>query len=92
MKKKTIENVKKELEKAEYVSITSDFWTSISHNAFMSVTCHWVNQSFDLKSCLLALKYCPISHTCFNLANEIKTCLNDWNLSKKVIQMKKTIQ
>ena len=85
MKKKTIEKIKKELDKAEYVSITSDCWTSVSNNAFMSVTCHWVNECFELKNCLLALKYCPVSHTGFNLSNEIKACLDEWNLTKKVI-------
>ena len=39
LKKKTIENVKKELEKAEFVSVTSDCWTSVSSNAYLSLTC-----------------------------------------------------
>jgi zinc finger BED domain-containing protein 1 (E3 SUMO-protein ligase ZBED1) len=75
----------KKLEKAITVGLNSDCWTSISNDSYLSLTCHWVNEDLKMDHCLLAMKYCQVSHTSANLSQEIKNICNDWNITKKVI-------
>lgn len=35
--------LKEMLQKAEYVSVTTDIWTSDSNKSFLTVTCHFVH-------------------------------------------------
>jgi hypothetical protein len=63
--------VQKELDTADYVSLTLDGWSSVSNNSYLGITSHYIDEDFEFQSCLLALKYAPMSHTGVNLSNEI---------------------
>ena len=43
-------------------SLTCDLWTARSHEAYLDVTCHWMDQDFKLNEVLLANIPCPYPH------------------------------
>lgn len=53
--KKVKEKSRKDLEKAESVSITMDMWTSINMEAFLGVTCHYTEDRMQLATVLLGV-------------------------------------
>ncbi|KAK7916322.1 hypothetical protein WMY93_012083 [Mugilogobius chulae] len=53
------EKVKAKVEKVAAVSLTSDMWTSINMDAYLAVTCHFVEEKVRLSSVLLGVQ----SHT-----------------------------
>ncbi|KAG5898984.1 hypothetical protein JTB14_004703 [Gonioctena quinquepunctata] len=46
--------LKLELSKVEYVAITFDAWTSVATESYVTVTCHFVDMDFCLKSAVLS--------------------------------------
>ena len=48
------EEMQQAFEEAEYVAITSDGWTSITTESYMTITCHYVDEG-HLCSCVNAL-------------------------------------
>ncbi|CAH0562812.1 unnamed protein product [Brassicogethes aeneus] len=50
-----IQNLKKEIEKQDYVCATADIW-STKQRSFMGVTLHWIDSNLDRKSVALACK------------------------------------
>ncbi|XP_076738533.1 uncharacterized protein LOC143416797 [Maylandia zebra] len=56
------EKAKASIEKAAAVSLTSDIWTS-NTEAYLSVTCHFVDESSTLNTVVLGVQYFPNAHT-----------------------------
>ncbi|XP_040924669.1 zinc finger BED domain-containing protein 4-like [Betta splendens] len=79
-KKKSIN----ELEKAEAVSVTADMWTSITMEAYLGVTCHFINENMELASVLLGVGHFTQSHTAENLRDAMELQLQRWGLRHKV--------
>lgn len=51
-------------EKAEYISLTSDIWTSsVNNNSFIYVAGHWISNDFINYHVVLSAKHFPCSHT-----------------------------
>ena len=59
---------KVELEKVDSVSITADMWTSLNMDAYLGVTCHYVNVNDELSSVTLGVGHFSASHTAVNLS------------------------
>ena len=51
---KAKEEAKARVEEAAAVSLTADMWTSIHMDAYLAVTCHFINDSHTLSTVLLA--------------------------------------
>ena len=66
------EKGKEELKKATAVGLTSDMWTSIHMDAYLAVTCHFVDSKDKLESFLLTVVKFPESHSCEPSSS--KTC------------------
>ena len=77
----TVETVRNKLANAEMYALTSDGWTSLAEQSYISLTCHFINKEFMLESILLNTKYMPQSHTGENLLLEIENLIKFWNLN-----------
>lgn len=85
MYQEAVEYVKLELSKGIRHAFTTDGWTSLSTESFITTTCHYIEpQTFTLHSIVLDTKYCPVSHTAENLAKEMETSIVKWNLKDPV--------
>ena len=60
-----------ELSHASAVCLTSDIWTSRISQSYMNVTCHFIDNSWQLKSYALETAHLSVSHTAENIASRI---------------------
>ncbi|XP_077424041.1 E3 SUMO-protein ligase ZBED1-like [Vanacampus margaritifer] len=81
------DNAVAEIEKTSTVSLTSDMWTSINMDAYLAVTCHFVNEEMQLSTLLLGIKRFPRTHTAANLAEAKETLMAEWGIRAKVMSL-----
>ena len=55
--------IQEELAAASDISITTDTWSSVNKDHFLSTTCHFTNKNFELKTCILPTEQLNGSHT-----------------------------
>ncbi len=81
--KMTVE-IKLNLEKAEFVGITTDGWTAMTTESYMTITCHAM---IDGELCNYVLQTTALEerHTAENLAAFLRDAISKWRLEKKVI-------
>jgi hypothetical protein len=60
-----------ELDQIEYVSLTTDTWTSNSTISFITVTDHHIDHKWDLQTNVLVTREMPDRHTGENLADKL---------------------
>lgn len=65
-------------------SLTTDLWTSVTREPYMSLTIHFFNRN-GLRSLTLATTYVPDKHTGINLAAHLESFLHRWQLTKEDI-------
>ena len=53
-------------------ALTTDIWTSLSNEAYLSLTVHFISPEWDLNCCVLATSSFPGQHTDINIAEKIK--------------------
>ncbi|CAI6369567.1 unnamed protein product [Macrosiphum euphorbiae] len=63
--------------------LTTDCWTSRNNIAFISITYHFIDTQFVLRSVLLGCYEFSESHSGLNLCNTIQETLDKWNIDKK---------
>ncbi|KAM4534867.1 E3 SUMO-protein ligase ZBED1-like isoform 1-T1 [Fundulus diaphanus] len=78
------ERVKMEVQQAVAVSITADMWTSVNMEAYLALTCHYINENLQLCTSVLGVQYFPQSHTADNLAQVKRAMMEDWAITNKV--------
>ncbi|XP_032428200.1 zinc finger BED domain-containing protein 1-like [Xiphophorus hellerii] len=81
------EHAMAKVEKVAAVSLTSDMWTSINMDAYLAVTCHFVEENEKLSSVLLGVQAFPQSHTAENIACVKASLMEEWGISGKVTCM-----
>ena len=72
------------LSKATAVSLTSDMWTSTNMDAYLGVTCHYIDGDCTLRSSLLDVSHFPQTHTASNLADSIAELMVQWGIKNKI--------
>ena len=73
------------LRQAEYCSFMTDLWTAKYQNrSYVSLTCHFIDQEWELYSYCLETCDLPIDHTAENVAAELSQLLMDWNIREKL--------
>jgi len=76
---KVSDEIKSDIEvNAQYVSVTTDAWTSLKNESYMAVTVHFIDKSCQLKSYLLQCAKFPQRHTSENIKNSLLNTLKDW--------------
>ena len=76
--------VKMEVQQAVAVSITADMWTSVNMEAYLALTCHYINENMQLCTSVLGVQHFRQSHTADNLAQGKRGMMNDWAITNKV--------
>lgn len=81
----TKENIERVLAQAEYIALTTDSWTSASHEQYVAVTAHFLDDETSIQSYMLECIPDVQRHTAQNLANLIKAVCVDWKIEDKII-------
>ena len=80
----TKKKVLNEITKAQSVSFTSDIWTcSSSNETFISLSGHWIKNTFERKYAVLYASRFPESHTGINIAGKFINMLESWEMNSK---------
>ena len=69
----------------EWLSLTTDAWsTPQCMDSLLSITAHWIDESWERRVVLIAA--CPIhgSHTAANIRKLVKDTLQKWNVTNNV--------
>lgn len=71
------------LSKANFVSLTGDFRTSISNDSYLGVIAHWIDDGWIFQSATLQVKHVTERHTADQCATEFRDVVEEWNLNGK---------
>ena len=72
-----------ELENAKFVSLTTDAWTSRATENYVTVTAHFLDETWKLKTYVLETKEMGENHTADNLADCLLCVIKEWKLDSK---------
>lgn len=75
----------KELQKVDFISITTDLWTSLANDSYIAVTCHFISSEWQMKSAVLKTSYMKERHTAANISNVLQATFAEYNIDEKVI-------
>ncbi|RXM97388.1 Zinc finger BED domain-containing protein 1 [Acipenser ruthenus] len=78
-------NVKQILHDCKDIALTTDGWTSLATDAYVTVTAHCITDSWELQDFVLQTKELRGSHTAENVAECISEILDDFNIRESVI-------
>ena len=59
-------------EQAEFLAITADLWTSVATESYLTVTYHFLNKQWEMKSTILGTLPLSGSHTTTDIVAWIK--------------------
>ena len=76
----TKQKVVSDLSQMEYLSATTDCWSSQGMKPYLSYTVHYINDQWALQSCCLQTLYLPEDYTAINLAEGLEETLRSWSL------------
>ena len=83
--KEVKDRVKDFLQHQQFVSCTTDLWSSVAQDSMLSLTAHCISSDFNHKSFVLQSTEFNESHTGGNIANLITTCLRSWRVENKLV-------
>ncbi|KAM9809120.1 zinc finger BED domain-containing protein 4-like [Syngnathus typhle] len=75
--------VKRTLENAESVVLTTDMWTSRSTQSYLTVTCHFVHD-WQMVEYVLEANCFTEQHTAANISLALKRITDHWGITQKV--------
>lgn len=77
--------IKKELKDARSVSCTSDYWSSIAQESYITVTAHFIDDQWCPKSYTLTTHKLDDRHTASNLSSQLEITFNKWEIDQKIM-------
>ena len=69
------------------ICLTSDLWTSISTDGYLTLTAHFVDQEWKLQKKILNFTHLPPPHSSVALSEKINALLTDWRIEKKLFSI-----
>lgn len=69
------------------LSLTSDCWSSITTDGYISLTCHFIDNEWVLQKKVLNFFLMPSPHTGASLSNKIFSMLCEWEIEKKLFSL-----
>ncbi|KAK2579952.1 hypothetical protein KPH14_007632 [Odynerus spinipes] len=77
-------NAKYELESIDKICLTTDTWTSINTDIFITATCHYISNNFELISRTLETKKFMGKHTSVAIVNQLFDICKEWRIENKI--------
>lgn len=77
--------IQRDLKSANNIACTSDCWSSLSQDSYITVTAHMINDEWYPKSYTLTTHKMEESHTASNLAYQLENTFEKWEIDQKVI-------
>ena len=68
----------------DYCSITVDLWSNMQMRSYIGITCHLIDNNFQLHSFLLQCERFKGNHTAANISARVENVISTFNLKDKV--------
>ncbi|XP_063749861.1 E3 SUMO-protein ligase ZBED1-like [Eleginops maclovinus] len=82
--KATLDKVKAEIKNANSkITLTTDCWTSVATEAYLGITCHFLNEKFELTSYVLTTMPLEERHEAENIAKWLEESVEKMGISFK---------
>ncbi|XP_043694218.1 zinc finger BED domain-containing protein RICESLEEPER 2-like [Telopea speciosissima] len=69
------------------ISLTSDLWTSITNDGYISLTGHYFDKDWVLHKKLLKFCIMPPPHTGINICEMVSKILSEWGIDRKLFSI-----
>ena len=76
--------VKEGVSSASHISITTDVWSSVVQDSYLSLTCHCITADFSRQQVCLHAAPFNDHHTAEHIAAMINKCFHTWSVTSKV--------
>ena len=63
------------------ITFTTDFWMSCQNRSYGTITIYYIDSDYILSSHLLETKETTQAHTGMNIAEEMRSIMDEWGLS-----------
>jgi len=80
------EELHRQLMRVEHCSITTDLWTSQATMGYVTVTCHFLTDDWEIKSAVLDTVQIQDSHTAENIGALFLSITDKWDITKFAVQ------
>lgn len=64
-------NVREQIKKLKWLTITVDGWTSKGMDSYLMVTGHWLDDNFEVRQCCLSVRPMKVAHNSQNLRSTV---------------------
>ncbi|KAM3858642.1 E3 SUMO-protein ligase ZBED1-like [Diretmus argenteus] len=76
------------IQKCEAVSLTTDIWTSLKMEAYLTVTVHFITEDWRLECFVLETEKMEESHTADHIAHALTEIIYEWDIpSHKIVSV-----
>jgi len=83
--KKTLSSIKDKIREASAICLATDSWTSSTNESYIAYTAHFIDERYELKSCLLECSAYTDRHTAENLRDEMYRVATEWDVKNKIV-------
>lgn len=81
---RTVQQKKEEMNDIEFISLTTDLWTSRVNDAYIAVTGHYITKDLELKTFLLKCAEFHDTHSSANIQAALLETTNEWDVTDKI--------
>jgi len=78
------EKIRNDLKAVQSVVCTSDCWSSLAQNSYITITARALNNDWSPMSFTLTTQEMEERHTALNLAEKLENVFSDWEIKDKV--------
>lgn len=78
------DTIKNEIKNCDYLSLTTDCWTSGTNDSYMAITCSYI-LDWKIKSPVLETKFLEERHYADYLADQMNESIRDWEIEDRVV-------
>lgn len=75
--------IEREICSIEYFAATTDLWSSTTAEPYLSLTVHFIDSEFEMKSKLLQTSFFPQDHTAECVAAGLKEVISAWSFFRR---------
>ena len=69
----------------ERVALTTDCWTALTAESYITITCHYISDDWQMNAAVLLTESLPGRHTVDNLPEKMNEAVEQWGLEGRVI-------
>ena len=66
----------------EDIAITTDMWSSIVQEGYITVTCHFISSAWELKNMVIATRAVPEQHTGIHIRERLQSIVGEFGITK----------